>query len=126
MFAKTTFAALLITAGLAAGAQQANAGERHFSIGVSPSGLTVNAGHRGHGYPSWRRGWTRNHQLSGREVRRELRRAGFVRVFDLDRRGPVYVALARARNGHLYRLRVSAFDGDVLSSRIVYGRRGRH
>jgi hypothetical protein len=60
------------------------------------------------------------HALPPHAVRRILHRHGYRDIRSLDRRGPVYVAVARGYRGALYNVQISARNGRILSQDIVW------
>ena len=57
--------------------------------------------------------------ISPRQISRILRNQGYVRVTEISLRGDQYRVTAVRRNGAIVRLRVDAFEGNVLSVRRV-------
>ena len=57
--------------------------------------------------------------ISPRQISRMLRRQGYVQVTDISLRGDQYRVTAVRRNGAIVRLRVDAYEGNVLSVRRV-------
>ena len=57
--------------------------------------------------------------ISPRQISRMLRRQGYVQVTDISLRGDQYRVTAVRHNGAIVRLRVDAYEGNVLSVRRV-------
>jgi hypothetical protein len=57
--------------------------------------------------------------ISPRQISRMLRRQGYVQVTEISLRGDQYRVTAVRRNGAIVRLRVDAYEGNVLSVRRV-------
>ena len=116
---KTTMIALgALVAASAAGASAAQAGGINFAVHVGASNAGIQYVHGG--------GHVR--ALGPHEIRRALRHYGFYEIRSIERRGPVYVALARGYRGALYAVRLNARNGRILSQDIVWrgGRGGHH
>ena len=57
--------------------------------------------------------------ISPRQISRMLRNQGYVQVTEISLRGDQYRVTAVRRNGAIVRLRVDAYEGNVLSVRRV-------
>jgi uncharacterized membrane protein YkoI len=57
--------------------------------------------------------------ISPRKISRMLRHQGYVQVTEISLRGDQYRVIAIRRNGAIVKLRVDAYDGNVLSVRRV-------
>lgn len=57
--------------------------------------------------------------ISPRQISRMLRQQGYVQVTEITLRGDQYRVIAVRRNGAIVKLRVDAYEGDVLSVRRV-------
>lgn len=57
--------------------------------------------------------------ISPRQISRMLRRQGYAHIAEISQRGDVYRVIAVRRNGALVKLRIDAFDGNILSARRV-------
>ena len=114
MFLKKQIAAGLVALGTAVTAMPANAVETQ--VASTPS-LHIEIG--GHG---WDHGGWSHHRLSGREIRRILRRQGWHDIEIVDRGRRTYTVRAENYRGRDYILRVSARSGEVISARRI--RRG--
>ncbi len=57
--------------------------------------------------------------LSPRRIVRMLRQQGYAQVAEIDLRGDYYRVIAVRRNGALVKLKIDAFEGDILSARRI-------
>jgi uncharacterized membrane protein YkoI len=66
--------------------------------------------------------------ISPRQISRMLRHQGYVQVTEISLRGDQYRVIAVRRDGAIVRLRLDAYEGNVLSARNVgwAGRRDFH
>lgn len=107
MTIKTTLiAAGAIIAASFATAPAANAGDLtvQFAFGN---------GHGYHGYQNYNH-YENRRFVSERRIHRILRHNGF-RSTDIWRKGPFYVAKAYDHRGRAFKIRLSAFDGDIIA-----------
>lgn len=83
--------------------------------------------HRRHGRDNgWngRHGW--HQEMGPRQIRRSLRHRGYHKIRILDRRGPMYIVKARAWGGQKFRLVVDSRNAQIVRSRPLGHRGGRH
>jgi uncharacterized membrane protein YkoI len=70
--------------------------------------------------PTFEQNWNQDEDfISQREIAHMLRRQGYVQIADISLRGDQYRVTAVRRDGAVIRLRLDAYDGDVLSARPV-------
>ena len=92
---------------------------------AGPVNLAVHVGNQTPGIQLIHGRGGRHAGLPPHAVRRVLARHGYRDIRSLDRRGPVYVAVARGHRGALYNVQVSAHNGRILSQNVIWhGPRG--
>jgi hypothetical protein len=70
--------------------------------------------------PVFEQDWNQDEDfISPRQITRMLRRQGYVQVTEISQRGDQYRVIAIRNNGAIVKLRLDAFDGNVLSVRRV-------
>ncbi|WP_269585531.1 hypothetical protein [Roseibium sp. Sym1] len=84
-------------------------------------------GRKGHDRGGWNghQGWG-HHAMGPRQIRRSLRHRGFHKIRILDRRGPMFIVKARAWGGQKFRLVVDSRNAQIVRSRPIGHRGGRH
>ena len=69
-----------------------------------------------HAEPEWQE---ENDFISPRQISNILRRQGYAQIAEISQRGDLYRVIAVRRNGALVKLKIDAFDGNILSARRV-------
>lgn len=69
-----------------------------------------------HATPDWQQA---DEFLSPRRIVRMLRHQGYAHVAEIDLRGDYYRVIAVRHNGALVKLKIDAFEGDILSARRI-------
>ncbi len=65
-------------------------------------------------------GYWRSHRgIEREEIRQRIYRAGYVRIYDLDRYGDIYRARVVNRRGVIFALTLDAYDGGIRRVDIV-------
>lgn len=96
-------------------------GIRAGDVAVQGYGYGRDGGYNDYGYrDNDRRGWRHGQRWLDRDdVQRRLYRAGYVRIYNVDRYGDVYNARAVNGRGVLFALTVDARDGDILRVYVI-------
>ncbi|MCX2725325.1 hypothetical protein [Roseibium salinum] len=123
-------AVLMVTAGIMQPAAAAPlAGMFHAQ--VPQSEMTVQVDHRrdrdhrpGYGRHGGR--WGRHHALGPREISRSLRHRGFHAIRIVDRRGPMYIVMARGWDRRPVRLVVDSRTAHIVRVHPIGRRGGSH